>query len=397
MKLNLYRYLIREQLIPVSICIVGLTLILITGRLMQVTQYLFSSSASLTDFVELVSLALPKLLLYAFPMATLIGVLLAFVRLKEDNELVAMRAAGISFLEFWPAVVSVVSLTTLISFFTTVYIMPNANHAFVSKLKDLGRASIPAILQEGTFIDIVPNLVFFFRKVDSSQLSVQGIFIQDHRSPELPVAIVAEHARLIQSEDENEILFRISDGIITRVGDKLENAEIISFRVYDFRLSLDELIRKPIKGYKHKGEMSLQELLERIREGVGFEHPSRYALEFHQRLALPISCFLLGMAAAPLGALFRQGHRIAGVTVGLVVFLAYYVVLSAGKGLGENDAIPAFVAIWFPNALTASLVLFLWTKMQREKGSKFARLWERICSRFPSRWKNNQCDLKKMK
>lgn len=363
MKIILYRYLVREQLIPFCICFLGLTLILIMGRLMQVTRYLFTSSLTFSDLAELMALALPKLALYALPMATLVGILLAFVRLNEDSELIAMRAAGISFRQFLPAVVCIVLLTTFLSFLTAIYILPAANGAFRTKLKTLGRASIPALLQEGMFIDMIPHLVFFFEKVRPGSLSIEGIFIQDTRHPKVSVAIVAQRAQLLYLEAKNQILFRISDGVITQVGSDLDSAHMVSFKVYDFCLPLDELLQDVSGGPKQKGEMSLSELFRAVPLGKS-PNSLRYALEFHQRLALPVSCLLLGLIAAPLGALFRQGRRIAGVTLGLAVFLIYYVVLSAGKGLGENGLISPFFAIWTPNILTTLLAFYLWDKMQ---------------------------------
>jgi lipopolysaccharide export system permease protein len=372
MKTILYRYLIREQLIPVSLCFLGLTLVLITGRLMQVTRYLFTSNITVPDFVELIALAVPKLTLYTLPMATLVGVLLAFLRLKEDNELVAIRAAGIGFHQFRPAVLLIVLTTTLLSFLTAVYLMPASNNAFRNRLARLGQASIPALLQEGTFIDMVPDLVFFFEKVHSQDLSIEGIFIQDHRNPKVNAVIVAERAQLLFGENDSHLLFKIRDGVITRVDEDLANAQTVSFRVYDFTLPLHEIFSNPSGGPKHKGEMTLQELRRAIERG-GPRNPNRYALEFHLRLALPVSCLLLGFVAAPLGALFQQGHRIAGVTLGLMIFLAYYVVFSAGKGMGENGAIPPALGIWMPNGLTLILALYLWAKMRKESSFRLLR------------------------
>ena len=95
MKKTITRYLIVEQLIPVSVSFLALILILITGRLLQLTRYLFTSPITLLDLVQIIIFVMPKLLLFALPMATLVGVLLAFVRLSGDNELVALRASGV--------------------------------------------------------------------------------------------------------------------------------------------------------------------------------------------------------------------------------------------------------------------------------------------------------------
>jgi lipopolysaccharide export system permease protein len=362
---TLNKYLIAEQIAPLSVCFFGLSLILITGRLLQLTRYLFTSSVTVGDLLEIVVLAMPSLILYALPMATLVGVLLAFVRLSSDNELVALRAAGVGFHQFLPAVLSLLVITTGFSFFNAVSLMPSANRAFEIKLKSLGRSILPVLLKEGTFIDTVPKIVFFFGAVDPANLKIEGIFVQDNRQPDIQAVIVADHAQIVYPDDLSQLIFKTSNGVITRVSDNLKNAQAIAFKNYDLTLSMDEIFGESSGFRKGKREMTMSELLEIIRKG-GSQHEVSLSLEFHRRLALPFSCLLLGLVGAPLGALFRQSGRMAGITVGLGVFLAYYIALSAGKGLGENGLIPPFLAVWLPNLLTAVVAVCLWIKIQLE-------------------------------
>ncbi|NTW35221.1 MAG: LptF/LptG family permease, partial [Syntrophobacteraceae bacterium] len=67
-------------------------------------------------------------------------------------------------------------------------------------------------------------------------------------------------------------------------------------------------------------------------------------------------------------------------TLGVGVFLAYYVLLSAGKGLGENDIIPAWLAMWTPNILTTALALYLWSLMHADTPSRAVMLLGRMAS-----------------
>ena len=365
MKMTLYKYLIREQIVPLSVCFFGLSLILIMGRLLQLTRYLFTSSVTVGDLAAVMAFAMPNLVLYALPMATLVGVLLAFVRLNSDNELVALRAAGVGFHQFFPAIISLLVITTVFSFFNVLYLMPSANRAFEMKLKSLGRSILPVLLKEGTFIDIVPKIVFFFGSVDAANLKIEGIFVQDNRQPEVGVVIVADHAQIAYPPDLSQLIFKISSGMITRVADDLRNAQAIAFKNYDLALSMDELFGASSGFTKGRKEMTLSELRAKMRE-KGPDYELSFALEYHRRLALPLSCLLLGLVGAPLGAMFRQSGRMAGITLGLGIFLTYYIVLSAGKGLGENGIISPFFAIWLPNLLTAMVAALLWVKMQRE-------------------------------
>ena len=376
MEKTLYKYLIEEQIVPLGVCFFGLSLILIMGRLLQLTRYLFTSAVTFVDLLEIMAFAMPNLVLYALPMATLVGVLLAFVRLNSDNELVALRAAGVGFHQFLPAILSLLVLTTLFSFFNTLFLMPSANRAFEVKLKSLGRSILPVLLKEGAFIDNIPKVVFFFGSVDPANLKIEGIFVQDNRQPDIRAVIVADHAQIAFAGDGSQLIFKIFDGMITRVADDLKNAKAIAFKNYDLTLSLDEIFGESSGFKKGRKEMGLIELVKIIREG-GPSYDLSFSLELHRRLALPFSCLLLGLVGAPLGAMFRQSGRMAGITVGLCVFLAYYIVLSAGKGLGENGLIPPFLAVWLPNLLTAMVAVFLWLKIQREVPLGVGEIWRR--------------------
>jgi lipopolysaccharide export LptBFGC system permease protein LptF len=64
MRKTLYSYLLREQALAVSICLVGVTFVLITGQLLQLMRILFASSCSIRDIAEVILFTMPKLLLY---------------------------------------------------------------------------------------------------------------------------------------------------------------------------------------------------------------------------------------------------------------------------------------------------------------------------------------------
>jgi len=363
---------------PLGTCLFGLSIVLITGQLIQLIRYLFSTSVSLIDLLVIIALALPQLILYALPMATIMGVLLAFIRLNGDNEIVALRAAGVSFRQFLPAVLSVLLFTILFALVNSLYVMPRANKGLQNKLTSLGRTSLSALLKEGVFIDLIPDVVFFFKNVNPSDLSIQGIFVQDQRDPKISAAIVAERAQISYQSDLSYLVFHTQNGIITRVGDDLDDAQAIHFKTYELSLSLDEMVAKATKGSRAKREMMTLTELRQVIEQRDPGQTYSYALEYHKRFALPISCLLLGLVGAPLGTIFRQSSRMAGVTIALGLFVAYYVILSAGNGLGSNGLIPCFLAVWMPNFLTFIFAVFLWNKAHRETPFNLAIVFDRL-------------------
>jgi lipopolysaccharide export system permease protein len=364
-----YRYLIREQLIPLGVCFFGLCVILVTGRMMQLMQILFGSSVTVLDLFELILLTMPKLVLFALPMATLVGILMGFLRLTSDSELLVMRTSGIKFSQFLAPVLSVVLVMTGISLFSAIYIMPHTNTLFRLKLNSIGRAALPALLNERTFINFVPGMIFYFQNVDPAQLTLQGIFVDDAREPKVQSTVVAEHGQIVYQQDQDLLVIKIMNGVITRVHEDFKNAQTVAFREYELPLRLDELSRTAGGRPRGRSEMTLTELWQatRAKENLATREDRRFSMEMHQMLALPVGCLALGLLAPPLGSRFRQANRMLGVMVGLCLFLGYYLVLSAGKGLAEHGHLAPSLAIWAPNLLALALAVVLWIQAQRER------------------------------
>jgi lipopolysaccharide export system permease protein len=366
MKKTLYTYILREQWPPVLICLTGACFILITGQLLQLMRILFASSCSVKDITELILFALPRLIMFAAPMAALMGVMLAFVRLNSDNELVAFRAAGTGFLGFLPPVLGVLILMTILSFINTVSVLPVTNHAFEMKLRSLGRTSIPSLLQEGVFISAIPKLVLFIRSLDRSDYTIKGIFIQDQRQPDEKVTIAAESAQIDIPTDSHAITFKLANGMITRAANDLKAAQAVAFKNYDFILSMDEIMGAPDNSVRKRSEMDLSQIYHRAKNAVDQADFVWWSLELHQRIAFPMACLLLGLLGPPLGSFFRLRGRMTGITIGVGIFLTYYILLSAGRTLGDSKLVSPFFAVWTPNLLSFVLVVYLWTKMHRE-------------------------------
>jgi lipopolysaccharide export system permease protein len=375
MKKTLYGYVLREQCPPVLICLAGTVFVLVTGQLLQLLRILFASSCSLKDIAELVLFALPRLILYAAPMAALLGVMLAFVRLNSDNELVAFRTAGTGFLGFLPPVLGVLILMTVCSFINAVFVLPVANHSFETKLRTLGRATIPSLLEEGVFISTIPKLVLFFRSVDRSDYTIKGIFIQDQRQTGEQVTIAAESAQIDIPADSRSITFKLSSGMMTRTAKDLKDAQAVLFKHYDFVLSMDEMMGAVDKAPRKRSETSLADIYEKAKRAQDKAAFIWWSLELHQRLAFPSACLLLGLLGPPLGSFFRQKGRMTGVTIGVGIFLLYYIMLSAGKAFGENQLVSPFFAVWTPNLLSCALAVYLWMKMHNETPFRAAILF----------------------
>ena len=105
MKRTLYLYFLKEIVPAFLIGLVGFTFILLTGRILQLTELFVNKGVPLVHPPPALFL-LPSFLVLTIPMATLLSILLTFNRLSSDNEITALKASGVSLYQMIPPVLA---------------------------------------------------------------------------------------------------------------------------------------------------------------------------------------------------------------------------------------------------------------------------------------------------
>ncbi|HMU95571.1 MAG TPA: LptF/LptG family permease, partial [Elusimicrobiota bacterium] len=112
----LARYLTGQFLPPFFFGLSIFSGVLLLDKLFDLLDLLINKGVSLWTSAQIFFLFFPTILSLSVPMALLLACLLTFGRLSEDNEILALRASGLSFRQIlWPplAVAGLVSLALL--------------------------------------------------------------------------------------------------------------------------------------------------------------------------------------------------------------------------------------------------------------------------------------------
>jgi len=364
-----------EQAIIFFVSVFVLTIVIFLGRSLRYTSYLFAGGSGLADFAKLLLYSLPYIFAFAVPMATLIAVLVTFSRLSLDNEITAMKAAGISFYQMIPPVAVLTACASLATFFLMAFILPRGNIGIQLKIVDIVQSRVQFALKERVFNSQFDGLVFFINKISPDGNRMQEVFITDERSPKLTSTIMAEEGFVLNQPEEKQIIFRLLRGTIIRVDETMSEVQTINFRSYDFRVNMESLgIGGEVfqKGARHLDIFELKNNLRSVKRGT--RDYNYLLLEYHKRLSLPFACLVMGFLAAPLGVQTGAASRFRGVVMGLVLFLLYYVCMSAGSALGEDGTLSPAITMWVPTVVFGILAIIMWVKTARESTLKVITL-----------------------
>ena len=90
------RYILRETLAYFGISLFAFTGMLLVLRMLRLADLVINRGVELDQVVMVFIAIIPTFLEIAVPLATLLGVMLAFARLSGDSEIVVNRGSGVS-------------------------------------------------------------------------------------------------------------------------------------------------------------------------------------------------------------------------------------------------------------------------------------------------------------
>ncbi len=111
-------------------------------------------------FLRLIQLRFPDLLVYALPVGLLTGILLTMGRLSAQNEVTALRSAGISIFRLSSSVIIFAILGAVVSLLVNFYYGPRAMASFRQEKEAIIQKNPLSFIQEKTFVRVSQVLLF---------------------------------------------------------------------------------------------------------------------------------------------------------------------------------------------------------------------------------------------
>nr|MBF0221800.1 LptF/LptG family permease [Desulfobulbaceae bacterium] len=359
MPLVLYSYIASEILAPFFGSLIVLNGILFTGRLMQVIDLIFSFNIGFADFIRLCAYLLPNLLPFSIPMASTMAVIIAFSRMNNDNEILALKAAGISLYRLLAPIVVFGLCASLLTFFVSTRLIPAGSVSMKGLFLKLVTKKIEkGIIQEKRFSENTGSLVLYADSVDKDTKKWSGVYISDLRDTNNPITVLAKEGSLSSRLDQMVMTLDLADGSMYRSID--ESTQIIAFKHYTTNLPLEppKAIGDMSSSVVTKNDLNQTELLQHADQ-YGRKTPRgiSFLVEYHLRLVLSVGCFILSLLGLPIAFKSRAGSRNIGIPLGLGFFILYYVTVTAAKGMCDSSSIPVAILMWTPNAVFGTLTL----------------------------------------
>jgi lipopolysaccharide export system permease protein len=265
----LERYILRQLLGPFLLGIFVITFLLTMDFLFDYLDLFLGKGIDLFSVLRLFFLGLGWMLALSVPCGVLVGVLMTYGRMAQDNEIVALRASGLSpFVAVRPALAASVLVAVLLALFNN-YVLPDMNHAFANLMLQVNKQRPTAEIQEGVFIDSFKGYNLFIGNLDEKTSNMEDVLIYDFSRKDSPSrTILARGGRLEYDAQHGILVLHLTDGEIHEADEERPAV----YHKMDFQKQtlnirgVREAIRRTQQRARGQREMSIGAMRAKIRD-----------------------------------------------------------------------------------------------------------------------------------
>jgi lipopolysaccharide export system permease protein len=360
----LMRYILREHLRVLGICLAGLASIYLIVDFVEKIRKFVSYQAELRHVLTYFLLKLPSILFQITPLAVLMSSLLTLAILSRNNEITAMRSSGVSLYRVAIPFLVVAQAVSLIMLWANDAVIPGANQqAELVREVQIERHSPRAFFQANEIWVRLGNQTLMRGDLaDESALKLYGISVY-RLGTDLSIREVLTAKELVHEEGQ----WLLVSGLRRMIAD---DQSVTSLDFERLPISLNQKPEDFRRMLKTSSEaLSLRDLsayVQRLRED-GY-NPARYATDLFGRTAFPFVCVIMALIGSSM-SLMETGTRgsglVKGVGYSLLIGFLYWAAHSVALAFGRSGVFPPLLAGWSANLLFMSFAGYLFLRVRQ--------------------------------
>ena len=320
-------YVLRRLLVALGAAAGALCPLLLLATALRFVDDIVERGVAVELFLALVLLALPYLAGVALPLALLIAILLVYVRMASDSEIIVMRTAGVSDLRL-AAPGLLLGLAVMVVVTVNALVLAPASESKLRALQSGLRDRLSVLfLQPGVFRQIDRNMTLFVQ--DGSGGEYSGLLLQDDRDPKRRITYMAERGMAVAADATPRLI--AYNGSRHEIDRETGRLTLVYFDQNTIELDLPASPRRS----RSRRERSLGELLNPSADEVGSVNVAKHRAEGHFRLAsglMPGAVAVVALACLLPGGASRRGQSFRPALAGALAFallVAAYAVKAA--------------------------------------------------------------------
>lgn len=322
---------------------VGASVTILLGDIFYVSAELIARGAMPARLVlEVLVYKLPAVFVVTLPVATLLGTLLGLGRMSRDQEILAMRLAGMSLARIMVPALAFGLVMAGVTFAINEGVAPWANHRADTLVRRAAQGGDVPQIREQVFFRGPGNRVIYADKVDDGRHLLWNAMIFEFGGA-LPRLITARTATWSAGA------WALHDGVIREFDSNGFTRDEARFATMDIATGAGE--ETLFTGQRTPEEMTAQELRRYLALFRSTAAGGAMALEYYRKFAVPCANVAFALLAAVLGVRATHREQFVGVGLSVALLFVYYAAAAMARALAGVGVVSPLVGAWGPNAL----------------------------------------------
>jgi lipopolysaccharide export system permease protein len=388
----LHRYVMGEVFRGFALALLTMTAVFV---LFMVAAQARDIGLSPNDIVHLVPYVIPSTLPYTIPVSLLFSVTVVYGRLAGDNEIVAVKTAGLSVMTvLWPTLLFAALLSVSLFYLSGDWIprcthsakmvlfkdMEDMFHKLLKRDLEFNKGDWPFLIKVRDVVDSKMIDATFLHKAkqpNEYDAVIEAKQAELHFDLEASVVrITLDHAEM-QHFDQNSDVALINDNIL--------EMPIPPNSHFNSDKKIQEYTNKEIivELFANRLKLKMERRRQAIRVGLGFASGQIDRIDWGEvqqaflqqsawksrcdeleteqqlRFSMALGSLLFVILGAPVGILFaKRDFLSAFMTCFMPIILLYYPLMLFGINTSKEGLMPPVVSLWIGNVLLAVLAGF---------------------------------------
>lgn len=280
-------------------------------------------------------------------------------KLADNSEIIAMKAAGMSFRRLLRPYMLAAAIIASLSFVLGAYVIPKGNVSRVNfENTYIKRRNITAV--DNVQLQVDNGVIAYISHFDNTTKSGYGFSLDKFVDKKMVSHLTAQTIRYDTLADHRykwtlgmyriRTLKGMREEIVS--GDKLDSMIMMEPADFIYTRGQQETMTVP----------ELQEYIAKQRMR-GAANLSTFEVEYHKRFAMPFAAFILTIIGVALSSQKKKGGGMGtSIGVGLALSFSYILFQTVSASFAINAGWPPMLSVWLPNILFAIIAFVLYKR-----------------------------------
>ena len=260
---TLNKYLFKQSLIPFLLSVAVITTVLFLQFLIRAVDRFLGKGLDVLTIFEYLYLNLAWIIALSVPMSLLISSVMTFGRMAQQNEITALKSAGVNLYNIIKPAILFGSLVGIGLCLFNNFILPEMNYNARLLARDIYKKKPELSIEPGYFVDMIPQYTMIVKEMDGKDFKDVKIFSKNQKSEQ--TTIYANQGSLFSNG--NMITIDLMDGEIHEIDlSDYDYYRKIKFKTHQIMISMDELmLNRTTESNRTDREMRIPQMIDEIK------------------------------------------------------------------------------------------------------------------------------------